>query len=319
MLEAGFTSCLSAASAKKRLDIVLRNAVDRGEFPGPRMLAASPEMTVTGGLGDVRLPHLYRENFAVILDGADEFRRFAREMCRDGADTLKINVSGDAGTPAAPADSTVMSEAEIHAVCDVAHDFGKRVAAHVRSAESVKRCLRFGVPILYHATLLDQEAKDMLAAARDTVFVAPTLGNLYATLYEAAAWGMSVEAGRARGLEHELEQGIETMKDLRRRGVRILPGGDYGFAWNPIGANARDIEHFVKLLGFPPMEAILAATKLGGEIMMRGHELGQVRPGYLADLLLVDGDPLADVALLRQRERLRMVIKGGVVCTMREC
>jgi imidazolonepropionase-like amidohydrolase len=130
---------------------------------------------------------------------------------------------------------------------------------------------------------------------------------------------MSVEAGRARGLEHELEQGIETMKDLRRRGVRILPGGDYGFAWNPIGANARDIEHFVKLLGFPPMEAILAATKLGGEIMMRGHELGQVRPGYLADLLLVDGDPLADVALLRQRERLRMVIKGGVVCTMREC
>jgi imidazolonepropionase-like amidohydrolase len=319
MLEAGFTSCLSAASAKKRLDIVLRNAVDRGEFPGPRMLAASPEMTVTGGLGDVRLPHLYRENFAVILDGADEFRRFAREMCRDGVDTLKINVSGDAGTPAAPADRTVMSEAEIHAVCDVAHDFGKRVAAHVRSAESVKRCLRFGVPILYHATLLDQEAKDMLAAARDTVFVAPTLGNLYATLYEAAAWGMSVEAGRARGLEHELEQGIETMKDLRRRGVRILPGGDYGFAWNPIGANARDIEHFVKLLGFPPMEAILAATKLGGEIMMRGHELGQVRPGYLADLLLVDGDPLADVALLRQRERLRMVIKGGVVCTMREC
>jgi imidazolonepropionase-like amidohydrolase len=319
MLEAGFTSCLSAASAKKRLDIVLRNAVDRGEFPGPRMLAASPEMTVTGGLGDVRLPHLYRENFAVILDGADEFRRFAREMCRDGVDTLKINVSGDAGTPAAPADRTVMSEAEIHAVCDVAHDFGKRVAAHVRSAESVKRCLRFGVPILYHATLLDQEAKDMLAAARDTVFVAPTLGNLYATLYEAAAWGMSVEAGRARGLEHELEQGIETMKDLRRRGVRILPGGDYGFAWNPIGANARDIEHFVKLLGFPPMEAILAATKLGGEIMMRGHELGQVRPGYLADLLLVDGDPLADVALLRQRERLRMVMKGGVVCTMREC
>ncbi|HXV06910.1 MAG TPA: amidohydrolase family protein [Burkholderiales bacterium] len=313
MLDAGFTSCLSAASAKKRLDIVLRNAIDRGEFPGPRMLAASPEMTVTGGLGDVRLPHLYRENFAVVLDGADEFRRFAREMCRDGVDTLKINISGDAGTPAAPADRTVMSEAEIHAVCDVAHDFGKRVAAHARSAESVKRCLHFGVPILYHATLLDQEAKDMLSAARDTVFVAPTLGNLYATLYEAGAWGMSVEAGRARGLEHELEQGIATMKDLRRRGVRILPGGDYGFAWNPIGANARDVEHFVKLLGFTPLEAILAATRLGGEIMQRGHELGQVRPGYLADLLLLDGDPLADVGVLRQRERLRMVMKGGAI------
>jgi imidazolonepropionase-like amidohydrolase len=129
---------------------------------------------------------------------------------------------------------------------------------------------------------------------------------------------MSVETGRARGLEHELEQGIECMKDLRRRGVRILPGGDYGFAWNPIGANARDIDHFVKLLDFTPMEAIVAATRLGGEIMMRGHELGQVRPGYLADLLLVDGDPLADVALLQRRERLRMVMKGGVVCVMRE-
>ena len=318
MLEAGFTGCVSAASAKRRLDIVLRNAIDRGEFPGPRMLAASPEMTVTGGLGDVRLPHLYRENFAVILDGADQFRRFAREMCRDGVDTLKINVSGDAGTPAAPADRTVMSEAEIHAVCDVAHDFRKRVAAHARSAEAVKRCLHFGVTILYHATLLDQEAKDMLSAVRDTVFVAPTLGHLYATLHEAEPWGMSVESGRARGLEHELEQGVESMKDLHRRGVRILPGGDYGFAWNPIGANARDIEHFVKLLGFTPMEAIVAATRLGGEMMMRGHELGQVRPGYLADLLLVDGDPLADVAVLQRRERLRMIMKGGTVCVHRD-
>jgi imidazolonepropionase-like amidohydrolase len=97
MLEAGFTSCFSAASAKKRLDIVLRNAIEAGKFPGPRLLAASPEMTVTGGLGDVRLPHLYRENFAVILDGPDQFRLFAREMCREGVDTLKINVSG---TPA---------------------------------------------------------------------------------------------------------------------------------------------------------------------------------------------------------------------------
>jgi imidazolonepropionase-like amidohydrolase len=313
MLEAGFTSCLSAASAKPRLDIVLRNAIDRGEFPGPRTLAATPEMTVTGGLGDVRLPHLYRENFAVILDGPDEFRRFAREMCRDGVDTLKINVSGDAGTPAAPADSTVMSEAEIHAVTDVAHDFHKRVAAHARSAEAVKRCLHYQVDILYHATLLDEEALDMLTAARAEVFVAPTLGHLYATVHEAQRWGLTPALVRERGLDEELERGIQSAKALRQRGVRLLPGGDYGFAWNPIGANARDIEHFVKLLGFTPMDAILAATRLGGEIMLRGHELGQVRPGYLADLLLVDGDPLEDVTLLQRRERLRMVMKGGAI------
>jgi imidazolonepropionase-like amidohydrolase len=313
MLEAGFTSCFSAAAAKKRLDIVLRNAIDEGEFPGPRTLAATPEMTVTGGLGDVRLPHLYRENFAVILDGPDQFRQFAREMCRQGVDTLKVNVSGDAGTPSAPAERTVMSNAEIAAVCEVANDFGKRVAAHARSAESVKRCLRHGVGIIYHATLLDAEAIDLLTASRETVFIAPTLGNLYSTLYEAAPWGVTTAMARSRGLEDELERGIENMKALKRLGVRILPGGDYGFACNPIGANARDIEHFVNLLGFTPMEAILAATKLGGEIMGRPDELGQIRPGYLADLLLVDGDPLQDVSLLRQRDRVAMVVKGGVV------
>ncbi len=313
MLEAGFTSCFSAAAAKKRLDIVLRNAIDEGEFPGPRTLAATPEMTVTGGLGDVRLPHLYRENFAVILDGPDQFRQFAREMCRQGVDTLKVNVSGDAGTPSAPAERTVMSDAEIAAVCEVAHDFGKRVAAHARSAESVKRCLRHRIDIIYHATLLDAEAVDLLMASRERVFIAPTLGNLYSTLYEAAPWGLTTAMARSRGLEDELERGIESMKALKRLGVRILPGGDYGFACNPIGANARDIEHFVNLLGFTPMEAILAATKLGSQIMGRPDELGQIRPGYLADLLLVDGDPLQDVGLLRQRDKLVMVLKGGAV------
>jgi len=314
MLEAGFTSCVSAASAKKRLDIVLRNAIDAGQFPGPRLLAASPEMTVTGGLGDVRLPHMYRENFAVVLDGADEFRRFSREMCREGADTLKINVSGDAGTAAAPAQRTVMSEAEIHAVCEVALDFGKRVAAHARSAEAVKRCLYYGVQTIYHATLLDEEALDALESVRDHVFVAPTLGHLYATLYEAQAWGLTTEGGRRMGLEDELARGIESAKAMHRRGVRVLPGGDYGFAWNPIGANARDIEHFVKLLGFTPMEAIVAATRLGGEAMMRGHELGQIKAGYLADLLLVQGDPLANVGVLQDRNAISLVMKGGVPC-----
>ena len=155
MLDAGFTVCFSAASAKPRLDIVLRNAIDSGDFPGPRTLAASPEMTVSAGLGDVRLYHMYRENFAVVCDGADEFREFSRTMVREGVDTLKINVSGDAGTPPSPADTTVMNEAEVAAVCDVAHAHGKRVAAHARSAESVKMCLRHGVEVIYHATLLD--------------------------------------------------------------------------------------------------------------------------------------------------------------------
>ena len=311
MLDAGFTSCFSAAAAKPRLDIVLRNAIDNGDFPGPRTLAASPEMTVSAGLGDVRLYHMYRENFAVVCNGPEEFRRFSREMVREGVDTLKINVSGDAGTPASPADTTVMNDAEVAAVCSVAQAHGKRVAAHARSAESVRMCLRHGVDVIYHATLLDEDARDRLEAERGRVFVAPVLGNLYTTLNEAAPWGITREIAESRGIADELDHGIENMKNLHRRGVRVLIGGDYGFAWNPVGTDARDIGHFVDMLDFSPMEAIIAATRFGGEIMGMGDRLGQVKPGYLADLLLVDGDPLEDVAILQQRDRFKAIMKGG--------
>jgi len=312
MLDAGFTSCFSAASAKPRLDVVLRNAIDSGDFPGPRTLAASPEMTVTSGLGDARLYHMYRENFAVVCNGAEEFRRFSREMVREGVDTLKINVSGDDGVPASRADTTVMNEAEVEAVCDVAHAHGKRIAAHARSAEAVKMCVRHGVGVIYHATLLDDEAKAALEDAKDEVFVAPVIGHLYTTLNEAGPWGISREVAEKRGTGRELERGIESMKDLKRRGVRILIGGDYGFAWNRIGTNARDIAHFVNLLGFTPMDAIVAATKLGGEIMGMGDRLGQIKAGYLADLLLVNGNPLEDVTILQDQNRISGVMKNGV-------
>ena len=98
---------------------------------------------------------------------------------------------------------------------------------------------------------------------------------------------------------------------LKQRGVRVLPGGDYGFAWNPIGNDARDLEHFTNYLGFTPMEAIVSATRYGGEIMMMGNELGQVKEGYLADLLLVAGDPLKDVSILQDQDNLLGIMKDG--------
>jgi imidazolonepropionase-like amidohydrolase len=311
MLDQGFTSINSAAAAKPRLDVVIRNAINAGDIPGPRMLAATPEMTVSGGLGDVRLWHMHRETFAIVCDGPDEFRRVSRQMVREGVDTLKINPSGDEFVPWARAQQTVMNDAEVEAVCEVARQRGKRVAAHARSAESVKMCLRHGVEMIFHATFADAEAIDQLEAAKDRVFVVPTIGITYATLNEASQWGITPVVGEQLGLKRELESAIKVMAELRRRGVRILPGGDYGFAWNPVGRNARDIEHFVTLLGFTPMEAILAATKLGGEIMMRGGELGQVKPGYLADIILVDGNPVADVRILQDRDRLLAIVKDG--------
>jgi imidazolonepropionase-like amidohydrolase len=312
MLDHGFTSINSAAAAKPRLDVVIRNAINAGDIPGPRMLAATPEMTVSGGLGDVRLWHLHRETFAIVCDGPDEFRRVARQMCREGVDTLKINPSGDEFVPYARAQQTVMNDAEVAAVCEVARSRGKRVAAHARSAESVKMCLRHGVEMIFHATFADDEAIDALEAAKDRVFVVPTIGITYTTLNEAGAWGITPAIGEQLGLKRELEHAIKVMNELKRRGVRVLPGGDYGFAWNPVGRNARDLEHFVTLFGFTPMDAIVAATKFGGEIMMKGGEMGAIKPGYLADLLLVDGNPLADISILQQRERLLAIMKDGI-------
>ncbi len=311
LLDQGFTSANSAAAAKPRLDVVIRNAIDAGEIPGPRMLAATPELTVTGGLGDVRLAHMHRDTFAIVCDGPDEFRRVAREMCREGVDTLKINPSGDEFVPYARAHQTVMNEAEVAAVCEVAKSRGKRVATHARSAESVKMSLRQGCEIIYHATLCDEEAKDMLEAAKDDIFVSPTLGITHTTLNEAGDWGITTEMATEMGLKRELEVAVGVMVDLKKRGVRILPGGDYGFAWNPVGNNARDLEHFVNYLEFTPMEAIVAATKLGGEIMMMGDELGMVKEGYLADLLLVAGNPARNVAILQDRDNLLGIMKDG--------
>jgi imidazolonepropionase-like amidohydrolase len=311
LLDQGFTACNSAASAKARLDVVIRNAIDAGDIPGPRTRAASPEMATTAGLGDVRLRHMHRETFAIVCDGADEFRRTAREMVREGVDTLKINPSGDEFVPHSRAHHTVMTEAEIAAVCEVGRMHDKRVAAHARSAESVKLCLKHGVEVIYHATLVDDEACAQLEAARDRVFVAPTLGISYTTLHEAANWGISIQVAETLGIRRELEIAVKNMQELKKRGVRILPGGDYGFAWNPNGTNARDIEHFVNLLGFSPMDAILSATRLGGEIMMLGNELGQIKPGFLADILLVNGNPLANVKILQDADKLLVIMKDG--------
>jgi imidazolonepropionase-like amidohydrolase len=195
----------------------------------------------------------------------------------------------------------------------VARAHERRVAAHARSAESVKRCLRHGVQIIYHANLADEEACDLLEAHKEEVFVAPTIGWTVAVLERGPDFGRARAPDERAILERELEATIETMRELKRRGVRVLPGGDYGFAWNPNGTNARDLEHFVNLLGFSPIEAIVAATKFGGEMMMMGGELGQVRTGYLADLLLVSGDPLADIRILQDKRCLMAVMKDGVL------
>jgi imidazolonepropionase-like amidohydrolase len=152
---------------------------------------------------------------------------------------------------------------------------------------------------------------DMLEANKDWVFVAPGINWLVATLYEAEAFGFPQEAAEAVGYKKELEVATEGLREMHRRGIKLLPGGDYGFAWTPHGTYARDLEHFVERLGFTPMEAIISATAWGGEIMLQPDELGKVQPGYLADLILVDGDPLEDITVLQDHDRLHAIMKDG--------
>src|SRR3954465_14462043 len=113
------------------------------------------------------------------------------------------------------------------------------------------------------------------------------------------------------GYQIEWDAAVESLSKMHKRGIRVLPGGDYGFAFTPHCQNARDLEFFVRHLGFTPMEALLAATRYGADAMMMGSELGQIKEGYLADVLLVDGDPIANVRVLQEKDRLLAIMKDG--------
>lgn len=312
LLDAGFTSCVGAAAAKPRLDVVIRNAINSGQIPGPRYLANSQEITTTGGLGDVTLPHVPAKelSFAEIVDGPDEMRKAVRTFIRYGVDLIKLNLSGEeiAGLGA---EITSMSEEECAAAVREAKMRGIRVCAHARSAESVKMCIRHGIEIIYHASYADEEALDMLEAAKDKHFVAPALAWLKGTSENAADYGIAPDSPLGLQYKRELEVAVDTMNKMHRRGIRVLPGGDYGFAWIPQGTNAKDLEFFVDLVGMTPMEAIVSATSLGGAIMGQPGELGLVKEGALADLLLVDGDPVSNIRVLQERERILAVMKDG--------
>jgi len=312
-LDMGWTSCVGAATAKPRLDVVTRNAIDAGEFPGPRYLAASQEITVQGGLGDETRAHLPYEalSFGTVVSGPEEMRRAVRQFIKYGVDSVKINLSGEyiAGIPA---EFTPFSEEEVAMCTAEARRFGKRVSAHARSAESVKQCVRHGIEVIYHASFADEEALDMLEENKDKHFVAPGLAWLVNTCFHAKEYGITTEAAAQMGYMRELEAAAQTLQKMHKRGIRILPGGDYGFAWVPHGTNAKDLELLVKYVGMTPMESLLSATARGGEIMLRPNELGQIREGYLADMLLVDGDPLQDLSVLQDPQRLLVIMKDGI-------
>jgi len=193
----------------------------------------------------------------------------------------------------------------------IAHAHGRRVAAHARAAASIKMALEHGVDILYHCEYADEECLDLLEAARDRIFVAPAIGLLHNLIYAAEAWGITYDKARAAGLVDQLEGARRVFTELRKRGVRVLIGGDYGFPWTPHGTNASDIAHFVRLFGYSDSEALAAATRVGAAAMLLQGSAGEIAKGFLADLVVVSGEPHHDVRVLQAPENIKLVMKAG--------
>ena len=312
VFDAGFTAGYGAAAAKPRLDVVIRDAINAGRFPGPRYTAAGPELTAVGGLGDATLPHIDHEglNLGIVVSGPEDMRLKVRQLMKWGVDTIKINLSGEEITGMG-AEENQFSDEEIAVAVAEARRRNRRLAAHARSKESIKLCVKHGIEIIYHASFSDEESLDMLEAAKDKHFVAPGLAWLINTARNAGEYGIKPGTPITEAYERELEAAVDSMNKMHKRGIRVLIGGDYGFAWTPHGTNAKDFEYFVDMVGMTPMEAIQAGTCYGGQIMGMADELGLVREGYLADLILVDGDPLSNVRVLQDQERIVAIMKDG--------
>ncbi|MBU6266194.1 MAG: amidohydrolase family protein [Sphingomonadales bacterium] len=313
LFDHGFTSIFSASEAKQRMAVAVRNEIEAGRMAGPRIRAAGLEISVTGAMGDEGRDHDPRIGPSMLIDGPEEMRRAVRLQCRSGVDNIKLDVSGDPFYPGTPGDCTPMAYEEVEMACRTAHAYGKMVNAHTRSILGTKHCVRAGVDMFYHVEYHDEEMLDMLESVKDRVFVTPAFGLLYTMLNEAEAWGITRAVAASMRIDELVAAGAETHSALRKRGIRHLIGGDYGIAFNPQGTNARDVKHFVDFFGYAPAEALVCATRNGGRAMRADGRLGTLEVGMLADLLLVNGDPIADVSILTDAARLSLIMKDGVI------
>ncbi len=303
LLDHGFTSAYSAGALDERIEVDLKHEIENGLTPGPRLICSTIERSPEGAegveTGDVEHGR-----------GTAAMHTFVAKCAEIGVESVKLVISGEDALKPGSSQDILYTEEELHAAGEATRKHGLLLAAHTQAAESVKMALRNGVRVLYHCTYADKEALDMLTAKKDEIFVAPAIGIIVATL-EAQPPPQFDMTSMKEAAKPVIELTSKLIPELKRRGVRVLPGGDYGFPFNPNGRNARDLEHFVTLYGYTPAEALSAATMLGGQIMGMGDELGLVKPGYLADLLLIDGDPTQDVRILQDKKNITMIMQAG--------
>jgi imidazolonepropionase-like amidohydrolase len=298
----GYTLLIGAGALKPRVDVVIQRAIDRGRLPGPRLWPSGAMLTQRGAIGAPTLTE---------VDGPDDMRRVVGGQCELGVRVIKLMVSGDGIVPGHPSQVTYMDDAMVAAAVEEAARHGAFVTAHARSTEGVRMAVRNGVRIVHHATYLDDAAIAELSAARDDVWVCPGLHYLRAVVEGAAeAYGITRDNVERALYPEELQASIDGYRKLHSNGVRLVAGGDFGHQWTRHGTYAAELAAYVELLDFTPREALLTATAHAGPLV--GERLGRIEEGYLADLVVVDGDPTADIRVLLDPARVGPVFKGGV-------
>lgn len=311
VLECGYTAARSGGSLFN-IDVWLKKAIDKCLMPGPRLVASGREICGVGGLMDWNpdFRKIGMEGLVLLVNGAEEARAAVRSLVKDGVEWVKTYPTGDAAAPDVNDHHTLcMTFDEMHAVVSTAHNHHLKVTGHCRATEGIKNALLAGYDALEHATFIDDETLELLLE-RD-VPVVPALYFEQASIEHGPEYQMPQAV--IDGHKETLEAGAVSAKRILEAGGRLGMGGDYGFAWNPHGDYARELEFFVSYVGFSPLEVLKCATQTGAEICGFGDELGTLEKGKLADVLVVDGDVLADIGLLQDRTNILAVVQGGLL------
>jgi imidazolonepropionase-like amidohydrolase len=295
ILASGFTTVRDVAGGDHGMAMALRD----GFLEGPRFYYGGLCLTQTGGHGDLR-PASQATDFcacgaernvlAVHADGVDECIKAAREELRKGASHIKIMASGGVLSPTDPLDRCQYSEAEIRAIVDECTRHGAYVCAHCHPAEAIRRCVDYGVRSIEHGTLIDEDTAAHVA--KQGAFIVPTLSVLFALMEDGTQMGMP-EVSRQK-LHRVHEHALKGLEIMRRAGVKM------GFGTDLLGEQhtRRGTEFSIRRRVLSPAEILMSATAVNADILQMKGRLGVIQPGALADLLLVDGNPLKDIEIL---------------------
>jgi imidazolonepropionase-like amidohydrolase len=325
-LACGFTGIIGSSNTDF-IDVAVKEAIALGTIPGPRMLACTREFMTTGEQADGNnrswFMELGNKGLVRTLDGPEQWRFAAREELGRGCDVVKI--SAGPGHGSAPAvDFMYLTPAELDAVVETAHARGKLVRAHCPTRSAILACARAGVDIIDHADRMDAECIDAILE-RDCAVLPSMLWSVrFLELAEnwdyaagpfpiGGAPGERPEQARARlrAIREDFEHTCRAVPQAASAGVRMLVGDDFGTPIMPHGDYAAEMEFYVKQLGIPAQDVLRWATRNGAQVMGLGAECGSIEVGRLADLIVVDGDPLADITCLKNPANVRAVLKGG--------